>query len=92
MQFRNINVLTRYSPALDALTARQRAALVEIVFCYRFGALSATAVFGDVEPLRDVAGQVPAGDPQKPRHGRVDMILSVVWRCADESRKPVFPF
>jgi hypothetical protein len=59
MQFRNINALTGYSAALDALTAHQRAALVEIVFCYRLGALSATAVLGDVETLRDVAGQVP---------------------------------
>lgn len=60
MQFRNINALTGYSAALDALTARQFAALVEIVFCYRLGSLSATAVFGDIEALRDVAGLVPA--------------------------------
>lgn len=60
MQFRNINALTGYSAALDALAARQFAALLEIVFCYRLGSLSATAVFGDVEALRDVAGQVPA--------------------------------
>jgi hypothetical protein len=60
MQFRNINAFTGYSAALDALTQGQRAALVEIVFCYRLGSLSATAVFGDVEALRDVAGQVPA--------------------------------
>ena len=60
MQFRNINALTGYSAALDALTAHQRAALVEIVFCYRLGSLSATAVFGDIEALRDGAGQVPA--------------------------------
>lgn len=60
MQFRNINALTGYSAALDALAARQFAALVEIVFCYRLGSLSATAVFGDIEALRDVAGQVPA--------------------------------
>ncbi len=32
---------------------------MEIVFCYRLGSLSATAVFGDVETLREVAGQVP---------------------------------
>lgn len=60
MQFLNIDALTGYSAALDALTECQRAALVEIVFCYRLGSLSATAVFGDVEALRDVAGQVPA--------------------------------
>ena len=60
MQLLNADALTGYSTALDALTEGQRAALVEIVFCYRFGALSATAVFGDVEALRDVAGQVPA--------------------------------
>lgn len=59
MQFRNINALTGYSAALDALTARQRAALVEIVFCYRLGSLSATAVFNDVEILYEVAGYVP---------------------------------
>ena len=59
MQFRNINALAGYSAALDALTARQRAALVEVVFCCRLGDLSATAVFNDVETLRDVAGQVP---------------------------------
>ncbi|NRP30872.1 MULTISPECIES: hypothetical protein [unclassified Aliiroseovarius] len=60
MQFRNINALAGYSAALDALTARQRAALEEIVFCFRLGSLSVTAVFGDIEVLRDVAGQVPA--------------------------------
>ena len=60
MQFRNINALTGYSAALDALTETQRASLVEVVFCYRLGVLSATAVFGDVEALRDVSGQVPA--------------------------------
>ncbi|SFK76147.1 hypothetical protein [Shimia haliotis] len=60
MQFLNIDALMGYSAALDALTACQRAALVEIVFCYRRGSLSATAVFEDVEALRDVAGQVPA--------------------------------
>lgn len=59
MQFRNINALVGYSAALDALTASQRAALVEIVFCYRFGSLSATAVFNDVEILHEVAGYVP---------------------------------
>ena len=59
MQFRNINALTGYSAALDALTARQRSALVEIVFCYRLGSLSATAVFNDVEILHEVVGYVP---------------------------------
>ena len=60
MQFLEIDALTGYSAALDALTEGQRAALVEIVFCYRLGFLSATAVFADVEALRDVAGRVPA--------------------------------
>ncbi|WCE71604.1 hypothetical protein PL336_07170 [Sulfitobacter faviae] len=60
MQMLNVEALTGYSAALDALTQGQRAALVEIVFCYRLGSLSATAVFGEVEALRDVAGQVPA--------------------------------
>lgn len=60
MQFPDIDALTGYSAALDALTEGQRAALLEIVYCYRLGSLSATAVFGDVEALRDVAGQVPA--------------------------------
>ena len=60
MQFLDIDALSGYSAALDALTEGQRAALVEIVFCYRLRSLSATAVFGDVEALRDVAGQVPA--------------------------------
>jgi hypothetical protein len=41
------------------MTEAQRAALLEIVFCYRLGVLSATAVFNDVETLREVAGQVP---------------------------------
>ena len=59
MQFLEIDALTGYSAALDALTEGQRAALVEIVFCYRLGVLSATAVFGDVETLREVTGQVP---------------------------------
>lgn len=59
MQFRNFNALTGYSAALNALTARQRAALVEIVFCYRLGSLSATAVFNDVEILHEVTGYVP---------------------------------
>ena len=59
MQFLEIDALKGYSAALDALTQCQRAALVEIVFCYRLGSLSATAVFGDIESLRDVAGDVP---------------------------------
>ena len=59
MQFVEIDALKGYSAALDALTEGQRAALVEIVFCYRLGALSATAVFRDVETLREVAGNVP---------------------------------
>lgn len=60
MQFLNIDALTGYSAALEALTEGQRAALVEIVFCYRLGSLSATAVFRDIQALRDVADQVPA--------------------------------
>ena len=60
MQLLNVDALRGYSAALDALTETQRAALLEIVFCYRLGALSATAVFNDVETLREVAGQVPA--------------------------------
>lgn len=59
MQFLNIDALTGYSAALDALHTDPRAALVEIVFCYRLGSLSATTVFNDVETLREVAGQVP---------------------------------
>lgn len=59
MQFQNINALTGYSAALDALTEGQRAVLVEIVFCYRRGSLSATAVFYDVEILYEVVGYVP---------------------------------
>jgi hypothetical protein len=59
MQFLNVDALTGYSAALDALTARQRSALVEIVFCNRLGSLSATAVFNDVEILQEVAGYVP---------------------------------
>jgi len=59
MQFLEIDALTGYSAALDALTEGQRAALVEIVFCFRLGVLSATAVFSDVETLREVTGQVP---------------------------------
>ena len=60
MQLLNIDAVTGYSAALDALTDGQRSALLEIVFCYRLGTLSATAVFGDVETLREVAGQIPA--------------------------------
>ena len=59
MQFLEIDALTGYSAALDALTEGQRAALVEIVFCFRHGVLSATAVFSDVETLREVTVQVP---------------------------------
>ena len=59
MQFIEIDALTEYSAALDALTEGQRAAQVEIVFCFRLGVLSATAVFSDVETLREVTGQVP---------------------------------
>ncbi|ANB34418.1 hypothetical protein M2324_003896 [Rhodovulum sulfidophilum] len=60
MQFLEIDALTGYSAALDALIEGQRAALVEIVFCNRLGSLSATAVFEDIEALREIAGQVPA--------------------------------
>lgn len=59
MALLNINALTGFSPALDALTDRQRAALVEVVFCYRLGVLSATVVFNDAEVLRKVAGHIP---------------------------------
>ena len=59
MQFLDIDALKGYSAALDALTEGQRAELVEIVFCFRLGVLSATAVFSDVETLREVTGQVP---------------------------------
>lgn len=59
MQFRNINALTGYSAALDALTEGQRASLVEVVFCFRHRTLSATAVFNDVEILHEVVGYVP---------------------------------
>jgi hypothetical protein len=59
MALLNIKALAGVSPALDALTDPQRAALVELVFCYRLGVLSATAVFNDAEVLREVAGHVP---------------------------------
>ena len=59
MQLLNVDALTGYSAALDAMTEAQRAALLEIVFCFRLGFLSATAVFSDVETLREVTGQVP---------------------------------
>ncbi|MEC8582625.1 MAG: hypothetical protein VXZ18_17945 [Pseudomonadota bacterium] len=55
----NINALVGFSPALDALTDRQRAALVEVVFCHRLSVLSATTVFNDAEVLREVAGHIP---------------------------------
>ena len=59
MRVVNVDALAGYSAALDALTARQRAALVEIVFCNRLGGLSVTAVFNDVGTLRKVVGYVP---------------------------------
>jgi hypothetical protein len=59
MQFLNIDALTGYSAALDAMSEGQRAALLEIVFCNRLGSLSATAVFEDIKALREVAGYVP---------------------------------
>jgi hypothetical protein len=59
MAFLKINALAGFSPALDALTDRQRAGLVEVVFCSRLGVLSATAVFNDAEVLREVAGHIP---------------------------------
>ena len=55
----NINALVGFSPALDALTDRQRAALIEVVFWHRVGMLSATGVFNDAEVLREVAGHIP---------------------------------
>ncbi|MFG6584638.1 hypothetical protein [Sulfitobacter sp. 1A12779] len=55
----NINALAGVSPELDALTDRQRAALLKVVFCYRLCALSATAVFNDSEVLREVAEHSP---------------------------------
>lgn len=59
MALLNINALAGFSPALDALTDRQRAALVEVVFCHRLGVLSATAVFNDADVLCEVAGHIP---------------------------------
>lgn len=59
MALLNINALAGFSPALDALTNWQRASLVEVVFCYRLGVLSATAVFNDAEVFREVAGHIP---------------------------------
>lgn len=59
MALLDINALAGFSPALDALTDWQRAALVEVVFCYRLGVLSATAVFNDAEVLSEVAGRIP---------------------------------
>lgn len=59
MAFLKINALAGFSPALDALTDRQRAGLVEVVFCSRLGVLSATAVFNDAEGLCEVAGHIP---------------------------------
>jgi hypothetical protein len=66
--------LAGFSPALDALTNRQRAALVEVVFCYRLGVLSATAVFNDADVLYEVAGQIPDEvDRAKTRRFGVDL-------------------
>lgn len=59
MALLNINALAGVSPALDALTDRQRTALVEVVFCHRIGVLSATAMFNDAEVFRVVAGHIP---------------------------------
>lgn len=59
MALPNIAALSGFSPALDALQDRPRAALVEVVFCCRLGVLSATAVFNDIEALREAAGHVP---------------------------------
>ncbi|MDF1854268.1 hypothetical protein [Pseudooceanicola sp.] len=59
MALLNINALAGFSPTLDALTDRQRAALVEVVFCHRLGMLSATAVFNDAEVFREVTGHIP---------------------------------
>ena len=55
----NAHALAGYSAALDALTEGQRASLVEVVFCFRRGTLSATAVFNDIEKLHEVTGYVP---------------------------------
>ena len=59
MRVVNVDALAGYSAALDALTVGQRRALVEVVFCYRRGALSATAVFNNLQILREVASCVP---------------------------------
>jgi hypothetical protein len=59
MALPNIDALAGFSPALDALTDRQRATLVEVVFCCRLGVLSATAVFNDAKVLLEVAGHIP---------------------------------
>lgn len=59
MPLLNINTLAGFSQALDALTDQQRAALVEVVFCYRLCILSAPAVFNDAEVLCEVAGHIP---------------------------------
>lgn len=59
MALLNINALVGFSPALDALNVRQRASLVEVVFCHRLGVLSATAVFNDADVLCEVAGHIP---------------------------------
>lgn len=59
MRVVNVDALAGYSAALDALTEGQRASLVEVVFCFRRGTLSATALFNDIEKLHEVAGYVP---------------------------------
>jgi hypothetical protein len=42
-----------------------------VVFCYRLGMLSATAVFNDAEVLREVAGHIPnkVAEANKRRYG-----------------------
>lgn len=59
MTLPSISALAGYSPALDALTAAQRDALVEVVFCCRLGSVSATSVFDNADTLREVAGHIP---------------------------------
>lgn len=55
----NICALAGLSSALHTLADRQRAAFVEVVFCYRVGVLSTTALFNDAEVLSEVAGHIP---------------------------------
>ena len=59
MRVVNVDALAGYSAALDGLTVGQRRALVEVVFCHRRGALSATAVFNNLQILREIASCVP---------------------------------